>query len=171
MVDTLADDGRATACTVDLVAVPAGLDAELAGQISLLLGSVSEIDSAHLAARQEARVRRAILLVDEFRSHCMAGANARLLAVVLEATIRCAHHLFTGITQGECATAQFAADSNACLTDLMRMLETLTAGDTPPAFELAHAMDALIIQLVRITAGGARASRVNHAVQGLAWSA
>ena len=116
----------------------------------------SDREAAALSPQQEAQVRQAILLVEEFRSDCMAGASARLLSVELKATIRCAHQLFTGGFRGDCASQQFADDSNACLGDLLRMHETLSAGDLPPAFELAHAMDALIIQLARITVFSAR---------------
>ncbi len=136
MLNTFSDDGRMPSCAV--------------GQSGPALCGTPGPGREALSPQQEACVRQAILLVEEFRSDCRSGADARLLSVELKATIRCAHQLFSGGFRGECASPQFADDSNACLADLQRMYETLTSGAKPPPFELAHAMDALIIQLARI---------------------
>jgi len=135
MLNFVPNDGHMPSCAVDQVVAD---------------NTPDDVRSV-LSPQQEARVRRTIVLVEEFRADCSAGANAYLLSVVLQATIRCAQQLFAGSFLGECASPQFADDSHACLDDLLRMHKTLCGGAMPPAFDLVHAMDALIIQLARIT--------------------
>jgi hypothetical protein len=166
MFDTLADNRRGPgSAEVDEPAVQARLDVDLAEQIGTLLGAMAVHDGADWAGRefhlarllgddilslQETPIRRVLLLVEEFRKQCRIEANARVLAVVLKAVIARACQAFSVVTQGRRGATRFGPDNDSCLVDLLKLLNALNADEMPSPFDLAHAMDALIIQLVRI---------------------
>ena len=166
MFDTLADNRRGSgAAEVDEPADQARLDVDLAEQIGTLLGAMAVHDGAEWAGRefqlarllgddilslQETPVRRVLLLVEEYRAQRQIGASPRVLAVVLKAVIARACQAFSVVTQGRRGAARFGPDNDSCLVDLLKLLNALNSDEAPSSFDLAHAMDALIIQLVRI---------------------
>jgi hypothetical protein len=97
-------------------------------------------------------VQRTSLLLQEFRSRCQLSATAPRLALVLKAVIGCAGNVFLLACQDERGASRFSTDNESCLLDLLGLLEALDSSAARSPFELAHAMDALLIQLIRIEA-------------------
>jgi hypothetical protein len=97
-------------------------------------------------------VRRTSLLLQEFRSRCQLNATAPRLALALKAVIGCAGNAFLLACQDERGASRFSIDNETCLLDLLELLGALDTRAVRSPFDLAHAMDALLIQLVRIEA-------------------
>jgi hypothetical protein len=106
------------------------------------------------------RVRRSFTLINETRLMCVAGSVAPRRGVVehaalLEAVIDDAQACFDLAASIGAQDAQGRADNQHCLRDLRAVSYALRIGATPPARELAHAMDGLIVLFVQLLPSGA----------------
>jgi len=103
-------------------------------------------------------LRPIFILVEVFRAQCRQAARPRRLGAVLGATIRLARQCLAQADALCHRDAMLGADNERCLHDLEALLRTLVDDDPPPPPDLLHAMDALIVQLVRIDALAAEAA-------------
>jgi hypothetical protein len=112
----------------------------------------------HLARHADAQglactlapLRRLVLLAGEFRAQCQSQASAEALAEVVKAAIPCAHCAFDVYSAGHLGATALAFENEICLADLGALARALAAEVAPPPRELEHALDALLVQLVRI---------------------
>jgi len=106
------------------------------------------------------RVRRTFTLINETRLMCVSGTVAPRRGVVehaalLEAVIDDAQACFDLAASIGAQDAQGRVDNQHCLRDLRAVSYALRVGETPPARELAHAMDGLIVLFVQLLPSGA----------------
>jgi hypothetical protein len=97
-----------------------------------------------------APMRRVVLLAGEFRAQCQSRATAAQLAEVLKAAIPCAHCAFDVYSHRQLGPQGLGFENERCLADLGALVQALNADVAPPLQELEHALDALLVQLVRI---------------------
>jgi hypothetical protein len=146
--DSRASGTRSTLIQVDLGDGTA-VDARSGG------ASVRSVRSATEARRSgppTVPLRHIFLLVNEFRAQCQQKAEPHRLGAVLNAVIQLARHGFSMVEELRGADARFVAENKRCLVDLEELLGALLGDNAPPAHELFHAMDPLIVQFVRIDA-------------------
>jgi hypothetical protein len=95
-------------------------------------------------------------LVGEFRSRCRRGAAVELLVQTLTEVIRTARQGFDMAAGIGVADALARSAKEQCLFDLEQLRLALNARLYLPTNELDHAMDALIVQFVRVDAERAK---------------
>ncbi len=106
------------------------------------------------------RVRRTFTLINESRLMCVAGSVTPRHGVVshadvLQAVIDDAQDCFDLAAKIGTPDATGHADKQHCLRDLRAVSYALRVGEPPPARELAHAMDGLIVLFVQLLPSGA----------------
>jgi hypothetical protein len=106
------------------------------------------------------RVRRTFTLINESRLMCVAGSVTPRRGVVshadvLQAVIDDAQDCFDLAAKIGTQDARGHADKQHCLRDLRAVSYALRVGEPPPARELAHAMDGLIVLFVQLLPSGA----------------
>jgi hypothetical protein len=88
-------------------------------------------------------------LVQKFRFHCRHGSDSPQLTHILDLVIRASKDAF-GLSPGERdADGQLGAEEVRCIDELEILLQALRAGRRPPAQELDHAMDSMIVACVK----------------------
>lgn len=103
--------------------------------------------------RQQLRlqVRYSFSLVGEFRSQLASGATAAQLAFLLRAVLQVMRATFSIATMAGVVDHHSASERALCLSDLAQLLNALLRECPPPAHELAHGLDAVIVHLVQLT--------------------
>jgi hypothetical protein len=95
-----------------------------------------------------ARRKQILGLVGEFRLRCQKGAAVELLAETLDDVIKTASESIERGSPLSGGKSIANADMARCLFDLEQLRSELRTRHRPPANELEHAMDALIVQLI-----------------------
>jgi len=116
------------------------------------------------AVRGTGSIARIHELAQEFRAYSRPPANAAMAALVLRLIAEHAIQLFELVSRDWIGESRFGADNDRCLSGLLTMLAALNSGTLPPPFELEHALDALVIQLLRFD--GERAGAAGRAGRG-----
>lgn len=104
------------------------------------------------ASLVEARIRRTFVLLNEYREALESKADLHWLGILLHAVNQDAARTFDEAAQLRPESPEFSAERVRCFADLEQLLRTLRGPHPPSDYELAHAMDALIVQLVRAQA-------------------
>jgi len=98
-------------------------------------------------------VRRTFALLNEFREAFQHRADPHWLAILLQAIGQDATYTFDTAAKVRRESAEFSADKARCLADLEQLHRALRGPSPPSEHDLAHAMDALIVQLIRVQPG------------------
>jgi len=103
-----------------------------------------------LARQVRVQIRHTFALVEEFRSSRERGYGSARLVVLLRAILQASQVTFSLATRLRGEDQRMKADRSRWLTDLELLLQLLLADKSPPAYDLAHATDALIVHLVQL---------------------
>jgi hypothetical protein len=96
-------------------------------------------------------IRHTYSLVSEFRSALESRADAYWLGILAQAVRHDAAVTFDTAARVTAETPEFTADKLRCLDELDALVRaTRGQGPRPSEHELLHAMDGLIVQLVRL---------------------
>jgi len=98
-------------------------------------------------------VRRTFVLLNEFRDAFKLRADPHWLGILLRAISQDATYTFEVAAKVRRESPEFSADKARCLADLEQLHHALRSPNLPSEPDLAHAMDALIVQLVRVQTG------------------
>jgi len=98
-------------------------------------------------------VRRTFVLLNEFRDAFTLKADPHWLGILLRAITQDAAHTFDAAAKIRRESPEFTVDKARCLADLEQLHRDLRSPRPPSDHDLAHAMDALIVQLVRVQTG------------------
>jgi hypothetical protein len=119
-----------------------------------------------MAQQIKHQIRHILTSVAAFRLLCESGSEPNGMADVLEAVIRCCRDGFELVAKMRAershAEQLLIDDESRCALDLEALLRALRGGSFLPAHELAHAMDPLIVQCVRMDAAAGDARRVRR---------
>ncbi len=103
------------------------------------------------AALVDPLIRGTFALLNEFRTAVESRADPHRLGMLLHAVRQDAMSTFDAAAKLRPETPQFSADRARCLSDLEELLRGLCGQNPPDGRDLRHAMDALIVQLLRLT--------------------
>jgi hypothetical protein len=93
---------------------------------------------------------RLLLSINGFRLQCKLNAGVQTLAGAMARVVGLATEVWPGIAAGSWQRQHQAADCAPVLAELRELRDGLRANRKLADFDLAHAMDALIIDLVRL---------------------
>jgi hypothetical protein len=96
------------------------------------------------------KLGRLLLSINGFRLQCKLNAGVQTLADAVARVLGLATDALPRMAAGSWPLQHRAADCASGLAELRELLDGLRANRKLAAFDLAHAMDALIIDLVRL---------------------
>jgi hypothetical protein len=100
--------------------------------------------------RALAALGRLLVSINSFRLQCRLNAGVQTLADAVARVVGLANDALPRMVAGPWQPQRQAADCAAGLAELRDLLAGLRANEKLAAFDLAHSMDALIIDLVRL---------------------
>ncbi len=129
--------------------------------IAVRVSNLFSVDAANIrhlpaavnrkASSRELKVqaRRVLHLIERFRFHCHQRSTSSQLADIVHAVIEGGKGGFDLVLELRSGKGRPCADERRCLDDLEHLLQLLREEHRPPAEELDHAMDSLIVECVR----------------------
>jgi hypothetical protein len=103
-----------------------------------------------LARELGSQLRHVFVLMGEYMAQCQPGVDAHRLLEPLDDVIRGARASFQLTARLHTDNPRDAAEKLRCLDELDALRAELAEGGLPPQHDLKHALDALIVQFVRI---------------------
>lgn len=119
-------------------------------------------------ALRSVTIRRVFALIDEFRLQCNRHAGSEAIAQALAAVVDLAGRALPRTACNLRSGKRLGAENAYCLEELQALLRALQANQMPATFDLCHAMDSLIIQMVRMKPIWTATTRVHAAFRSLA---
>lgn len=90
-------------------------------------------------------IQRVFVVVDRFRDLAARGAEARLLAPLIDELAADAAECFVGCAMQSAQAVALDPDHVRCLADLRDLAPAVAGRNPPPRDELLHALDSLIV--------------------------
>jgi hypothetical protein len=133
-------------------AIPIDATARLRQDRSVRSMARSRMRRDLLARELGVQLRHVFVLMGEFLGQCQSGSQGQGLLAVLDDVIRGAVVGFALAGKLHTVSARDNADKQSCLDDLGQLRTALAQGIAMSPHDLKHAMDALIVQFVRVDA-------------------